>query len=287
MKPKYHVGDTLYRKDTQKKATIVEIKNIDFAPSMEFQPDYPILCYILSEPLNFKGMWCGCYIPVKVIDNDENYCDESTIQNSDFDAWINSYRDKGGDDRGYAYPIVKEAWKAGVLQGLCHPDGDGYHSKNSKEVSNDTQQYKVGDLLVYTDEEFHTRTFSLIKHKTTDVFIFSNHLPMWRRSMGRRKEHNIEYIGNNDNIRLATEKERYQWIEEQGEFHTGEQIVYNGYGFRITGKHILIENEKAGVYYSIDIEYKNTCTLPIEYGDKEFRRVFPYGCEDWGHIATH
>lgn len=71
MKPKYHVGDVLYRKDTQKKATIEQIVKYDSINKQCTQ-----LCYQLSEPLN-----CGPhamddnYLRVDYIDSDDNYCD--------------------------------------------------------------------------------------------------------------------------------------------------------------------------------------------------------------------
>jgi len=287
MKPKYHVGDVLYRKDTKKKATIEQIVKYDFGYSGDAK-----LCYLISEPLNHKNVWSDVYLRVDCIDSDDNFCDfkvsgEPKYHKGDKIECLSNGR-VVQIDLVSSNKSVNGSYRYHVTPWLFHPNEDGYHwcnliddnafiQKTDKEVSTDPK-YKVGDVIVYTDEENHNEMyFALIKDKTKDTYILSSCFPKWRRSMEGCETHNIKYIENNDNIRLSTEKEKHHWLEERGEFHTREEIIYNGVGYRITGKHILIENEKAGVYYSINMEYNNNFTIPIEDGDKEFKRQ--YNCD--------
>ncbi len=287
MKPKYHVGDTLYRKDTKKKATILEIKYVTFAPSMDFQPDYPILCYILSEPINFKEMWSDIYISVEIVDKDENYCDfkvsgEPKYHAGDKIECLKTGRVVRIDLVSAGKNFGKPPYKYHVTPWLFHQNEDGYHwcehidgnvfiQKTDKEVSTDKPKYKVGDLLKYQSNDNPPRFFLISKIEGNKFYGFHESAITINGEL-------ITRLDNNKNYSLASEKEKQEWIENQGEFHKGEYIIHKGVGYRIDGKSILIENEKAAVYYSIDKEYNNF-TFLIEDGDKEFRREFPkYEC---------
>lgn len=183
-------------------------------------------------------------------------------------------------------------WKYHVTPWLFHLNEDGYHwcshidgntfvRKTDKDITKDkSNRYEVGDLLVYTDKKFHTKIYSLVVSSGI-YYTLSNYFPLFEGAMSGKKDFIYEDIDCNENICLTTEEEKQEWVESQGKYCIGGNILMNMISYRIMNKIINVDNEKAEIYYLLYSDsFQNFLKIKIQEGDNIFK-------EDISKIYNH
>lgn len=231
IRPKYHVGDVLYRKDTQKKSEIKQIVLFKHQSYTDVK-----LCYFVEEPLNDSSCWSDVYLQVEVVDNDPNFCDFKVSGEPKYKAGDKIQCLSNGrvvqidlvaaNEHSHGYP-----WRYHVTPWLFCPSEDGYHycghidgntfiHKTDKQVSA-RHKYNHGDVIVV--ENKHS---VLVEAAHSGNYQLSAGVPIYK---GANKGDNYltwEAVDTNSDIRIANplEVEDYLVHHHKSKYNVGQYV---------------------------------------------------------------